>query len=76
MVSRACFSINIRIPSNRLWVKSEAAGNCDGFVTVVSNYWIVILTEYDDEQGVCVPYPDDDVNDATDQRLPAMSLLE
>ena len=34
-----------------------------------------MLTEYDDEQGVCVPYPDDDVKDATDQRLPAMSAL-
>ena len=34
-----------------------------------------MLTEYDDEQGVCVPYPDDDVKDATDQRLPAMSIL-
>ena len=36
---------------------------------------ILILTEYDEEQGVCVPYPDDDVNDATDQRLPPTSAL-
>ena len=27
-----------------------------------------MLTEYDDEQGVCVPYPEDEVSDATDQR--------
>lgn len=34
-----------------------------------------MLTEYDDEQGVCVPYPDDEVSDATDQRLPPTSAL-
>lgn len=33
-----------------------------------------VLTEYDDEVGVCVPYPED-VSEATDHRLPAVSDL-
>jgi len=33
------------------------------------------LTEYDDEHGVWVPYPDD-VSDATDHRRPPPSALE